>query len=162
MKKSPLLFLLATFLICLFIPNRAAAQYNQGRGNTITCESRRNRLQYCPLSDPNSVVVLVQQLGGAQCVRGETSVERGATTDTASGWTAVAKPSSASSPKVVLPAGGVPVAADVLPAGPGVEPASLRTLILSAIISAVNAEPIFRRFPLTMKSAPFKSTAGCL
>jgi len=71
MKKSPLWFLLATFLVCLFIPERATAQYNQG-GNIITCESRRHRLQYCPMSDPGSVVVLVQQLGGEQCVRGET------------------------------------------------------------------------------------------
>lgn len=72
MKKISLMFWFAILMTCIFAPAKAAAQYNQGRGNTITCESRRNRLQYCPLSDPNSVVVLVQQLSGAQCVRGET------------------------------------------------------------------------------------------
>ena len=55
-----------------------------------------------------------------------------------------------------------PLAAAVLAAGPGAEPASLRTLILGATISAVNVDPIFPRSRWTMKSAPFKSTAGCL
>lgn len=71
MKKSSLFYFFAIFLVFLFIPSRAAAQYNQS-GNLITCESRHRRLQYCPLSDPGSIVVLVQQLGDVQCVRGET------------------------------------------------------------------------------------------
>jgi hypothetical protein len=71
MKKNTLLFLVVMFLVCLFIPAPAAAQYNQS-GNIITCESRHHRIQYCPLSDPRSIVVLVQQVGNERCVRGET------------------------------------------------------------------------------------------
>src|SRR5882724_12548018 len=82
MKKHLPLFLVAMFLVCFFSSARTAAQYEQS-ANTITCESRHHRLQYCPVSDPRSVVVLVQQLGREQCVRGETwgNDERGVWVD---------------------------------------------------------------------------------
>ena len=71
MKKHLPLFLFAILVVCLFRPATTGAQYGQ-RENTITCESRHHRLQYCPLDDPRAVVVLVQQFGREQCVRGET------------------------------------------------------------------------------------------
>lgn len=71
MKKQSPLYLFALTLICLFNPARAAAQYNQS-GNIITCESHHGRIQYCPVNDPHSVVVLVEKFGDAPCVRGET------------------------------------------------------------------------------------------
>jgi len=82
MKKNLPLFLIAMFVVCLFSPPKSAAQYEPS-GNTITCESRHHRVQYCPVSDPRSVVVLVQQLGREQCVRGETwgNDERGVWVD---------------------------------------------------------------------------------
>ncbi len=70
MKKSFLCFLFFAFLICLFVPAKAAAQYDQVQ--TIVCESRHGRVQYCPIADPRANIVLVQELGDRRCVRGET------------------------------------------------------------------------------------------
>lgn len=70
MKKQSLQYLFVLFLFCLFIPPNAAAQRNES-GNTIICESHHRRLEYCPLNEPRSIVVLVEQLGEAPCVRGE-------------------------------------------------------------------------------------------
>jgi hypothetical protein len=73
MRKSFLCFVFFAFLLCLFIPAKAAPQYDQVQ--TIVCESHHGRAQYCPLPDPRSRVVLVEELGndhGGRCVRGET------------------------------------------------------------------------------------------
>jgi hypothetical protein len=75
MKKSFLYFLLFALFLCLFVPQKAASQYSQVQ--TIDCESHHGKVQYCPIADPRSYVVLVQELygdhgGGGRCVRGET------------------------------------------------------------------------------------------
>jgi hypothetical protein len=70
MKKSFLCFVFFGFLCCLFVPAKAAAQYD--RVETIVCESRHGRVQYCPIADPRASVVMVEELGDRRCVRGET------------------------------------------------------------------------------------------
>jgi hypothetical protein len=70
MKKFCSWFLFAAFFLCFFTPVKATAQ--DRRGQTLTCESRHNRFRSCPISDPQSEVVLVEELGGARCIRGET------------------------------------------------------------------------------------------
>lgn len=69
MKKSGFGFLFFVVLSCLFVPARAAAQ--RGDVQTIICESHRGRAEYCPVADPRGRVTLVEQLGRAECVRGE-------------------------------------------------------------------------------------------
>lgn len=63
-------FLVSAFFLCFFTPAKATAQDRHGQ--SFTCESRHNRFQSCPVPDPHSEVVLVEQLGGARCIRGET------------------------------------------------------------------------------------------
>jgi hypothetical protein len=70
MKKVSLMYLFGLSLLCFFLPAKAAAQRNEP-GNTIICESHHHRIQYCPLNEPRSIVVLVEQIGEAPCVRGE-------------------------------------------------------------------------------------------
>jgi len=70
MKKSCIWPVFIALIFCFFTPSKVSAQ--DRRDQTITCESRHNRIQYCSISDPRSEVVLVEQLGGRRCVRGET------------------------------------------------------------------------------------------
>jgi len=70
MKRLCFGFAFLVFLSCLFAPQNAAAQYSQVQ--TVICESRRGRIQFCPVSDPRATVALVEQLGDVRCVRGET------------------------------------------------------------------------------------------
>jgi hypothetical protein len=70
MKKYCSWFVFAALFLFFFIPAKATAQDREGQ--TFTCESRHNRFQSCPISDPQSEVVLVEELGGARCIRGET------------------------------------------------------------------------------------------
>jgi len=70
MKKSGPYFFLIALLLCVFSPAKASAQ--DRRIETITCESHHHRIQYCSIPDPRSEVVLVEQLNGPRCVRGET------------------------------------------------------------------------------------------
>ena len=70
MKTCSSWFVVSALLLCFFTPAKAAAQDRQGQ--SITCESRHNRFQSCPIPDPQSEVVLVEELGGARCIRGET------------------------------------------------------------------------------------------
>ena len=73
MKKSCLCFVFFALLLCLFVPQKAPAQYDHAQ--TIVCESHHGHVQYCPVADPRSCVILVEELGdehGGRCVRGET------------------------------------------------------------------------------------------
>jgi hypothetical protein len=73
MKRACLCFVFFALLFCLFLPAKAVPQYDQVQ--TIVCESHHGRVQYCPLPDPRSRVVLVEELGSdhdGRCVRGET------------------------------------------------------------------------------------------
>jgi Protein of unknown function (DUF3011)/Peptidase inhibitor family I36 len=70
MKRSCFGFVLLAFLVCLFVPPKASAQHSEVQ--TIVCESHHHKVQFCPIPDPRSSVVMVEQLGDAQCVRGET------------------------------------------------------------------------------------------
>ena len=70
MKAFYSLLIVSAFFLCFFTPAKVVAQDRQGQ--TITCESRRNRFQSCRIPDPQSEVVLVEELGGARCIRGET------------------------------------------------------------------------------------------
>ncbi|HXO04219.1 MAG TPA: DUF3011 domain-containing protein [Candidatus Sulfotelmatobacter sp.] len=60
--------LVITALICCsgILSSQASAQA------MVTCESRSNRRNYCPIADPRSNVDFVRQLGSAACVRGKT------------------------------------------------------------------------------------------
>ena len=69
MKKFFLSSVFLAFLLCLFVPAKVAAQND--RVQTIVCESRHGRIQYCPLNDPRARVVLAERLGDRQCTRGE-------------------------------------------------------------------------------------------
>ncbi len=70
MKRIYSWLVFSTFFLCFFIPARAAGQDRQSQ--SFICESRHNRFQSCPISDPRSEVVLVEELRGARCIRGET------------------------------------------------------------------------------------------
>jgi Protein of unknown function (DUF3011) len=70
MKKFGFCLLFAAFFLCFFTPVKATAQ--DRREQTLTCESRHKRLQSCSIPDPHSEVVMVEELGGARCIRGET------------------------------------------------------------------------------------------
>jgi Protein of unknown function (DUF3011)/Peptidase inhibitor family I36 len=70
MRKSCICFLFVAVIICLLTPAKASAQGR--RSQILTCESHHHRVQYCSIPDPRSEVVLLKQLGGARCVRGET------------------------------------------------------------------------------------------
>ncbi len=70
MKRSIFYSLFFVLLSCLFVPVKAAAQYD--RVQTILCESHHGRVQYCPVDDPRARVVLVEELGDRKCIRGET------------------------------------------------------------------------------------------
>lgn len=70
MKKYCFCFVFFALLVCLLVPSKAVAQYDQAQ--TIVCESHHGRVQYCPISDPRATVALVQELGDGRCVRGET------------------------------------------------------------------------------------------
>ena len=71
MKKSFFGFVLFALLACLFVPAKASAQ--GGQVQTIICESRHGRIQYCSIPDARSRVTIVEELGDrGRCVRGET------------------------------------------------------------------------------------------
>jgi hypothetical protein len=70
MKRACLGFVFFALLFCLFIPAKAVAQYNQPQ--SIICESHHGHVQYCPIADPRSQVVLVEDVSSGRCVRGET------------------------------------------------------------------------------------------
>lgn len=63
-------FLLVAIALSSLSPAKAHAQ--DRRIQTITCESRHHRFQYCSIPDARSEVVLVEDLSGARCIRGET------------------------------------------------------------------------------------------
>ena len=65
MKRACLYSVFFALLVCSFVPQKAAAQ-------TLVCESRHGRVQFCPIADPRSRVVLVEELSSGRCVRGET------------------------------------------------------------------------------------------